>query len=55
MLFRSVIDRGEDFKVPPRIQLEIYREALLIFYGKVMVYLKAMDKPRPDIWNAWIG
>ena len=50
-----VIDRGEDFKLPPRIQLEVFKEALLIFYGKVMVYLKAMGKPRPDIWNAWIG
>ena len=35
------IDRG-GWCIPPLIQLEIYKEALLIFYGKVSVYLKAM-------------
>jgi len=50
-----VIDRGGDFKLPPRIQLEVYKEALLIFYGKTDVYLKAMGKALPTQWREWIG
>ena len=29
-----LVDRGGDFKLPPQIQLNVYQEALLIFYGK---------------------
>ena len=47
------VDRG-DFSLPPHIHLDVYREALLIFYGKVSVYLKEMGKPMPDRWQAWI-
>ncbi len=49
-----LIDRG-GWKVSPSIQLEIYKEALLIFYGKASVYLKSLDKPRPEQWRVWIG
>jgi uncharacterized damage-inducible protein DinB len=48
------IDRG-DWSTTPSIQLEVYKEALLIFYGKVSVYLKAMGKPRPQQWREWIA
>ncbi len=51
----QMIDRGGDFKLLPRIQLAIYQEALLIFYGKAMVYLKTMGKPRPEQMEHWIG
>ncbi len=54
-LENSHIDRGGNFIISPRIQLEIYKEALLIFYGKVSVYLKAMGKTLPEQWLAWIG
>ena len=47
------IDRG-GWSLPPLIQLEVYKEALLIFYGKVSVYLKAMDRPRSQQWQDWI-
>lgn len=50
-----VIDRGPEFKVPPQIQLEIYKEALLIFYGKSSVYLKAIGKELPHQWHDWIA
>ena len=50
-----VIDRGHDFQVSPLIQLEIYKEALLIFYGKSDVYLKAMGKELPQQWQDWIA
>jgi hypothetical protein len=49
------IDRGDNFTLPPAIQLVIYKEALLIFYGKVSVYLKAMGRNMPGIWPSWIG
>jgi hypothetical protein len=50
-----VIDRGGGFVLPPTIQFHIYREALLIFYGKASVYLKAMGKAQPKQWQEWIA
>lgn len=49
-----LVERGPEFKIPPRIQLEIYKEALLLFYGKARVYLEAMSKPLPGHWAEWI-
>ena len=54
-LEKKVIDRGGDFIIPLRIQLEIYKEALLIFYGKTSVYLKIMGKMPSEQWREWIG
>jgi uncharacterized damage-inducible protein DinB len=51
----KAIDRGSGFRVSPGIQLHIYREALIIFYGKVSVYLKTMGKVRPQQWQDWIA
>ena len=48
------IDRGY-FSLPPQIQLDVYKEALLIFYGKVSVYLRAMGKLPPQRWQDFIG
>jgi hypothetical protein len=39
----------------PKIQLDVYREALLIFYGKVSVHLRAIDRPLPGQWLDWIA
>jgi hypothetical protein len=47
--------RGPNFALPPRIQLNIYQEALLIFYGKASVYLKALNKPVSEQMQAWIA
>ena len=47
------IDRG--WPVPVGVQLHIYREALLIYYGKLAVYLKAMNRTMPKQWQEWIG
>lgn len=47
------IDRG-GFSLRPLAQLDVYKEALLIFYGKVSVYLKMMGKARPEQWVDWI-
>lgn len=49
------IDRGGNFRLAPRVQLEVYKEALLIFYGKADVYLKALGKDLPEQWQEWIG
>lgn len=49
------IDRGGGFRVPAGVQLEIYKEALIIFYGKVSVYLKLLDKTPSEQWSEWIA
>lgn len=51
----KMIHRGENFELPVHIQLSILQEAYLIFYGKAMVYLKAMQKERPQQWTDWIA
>jgi hypothetical protein len=45
----------EGFSPLPAQELDIYREALLIFYAKVSVYLRIMGKDLPGHWTAWIG
>lgn len=50
----KTIDRG-GFSVPANLQLDIYLQALLIFFGKATIYLKAMNKPLPDSIRDWIG
>jgi len=50
-----LVDRGGDFKLPPQIQLDVYKEALLIFYGKAIVYLRAMGKTPPRQMQEWLG
>jgi hypothetical protein len=49
-------DFDESFFAPlVNQQLDTYREALLIFYGKVSVYLKSLGRPRSEAWMRWIG
>lgn len=54
-LQNRIIDRGGGFVLPPLIQFQIYREALIIFYGKASVYLRALGKTLPEQWQAWIA
>jgi uncharacterized damage-inducible protein DinB len=51
---KKPVDRGS-FSPPVELQLEIYLQALLIFFGKVVIYLKAMNKPLPKQIQEWIG
>ncbi|HJZ48156.1 MAG TPA: hypothetical protein VKE41_13350 [Roseiflexaceae bacterium] len=50
-----MVDRGGDFKLPMQIQLDVYKEALLIFYGKAVVYLRAIGKTPPEQMQEWLG
>jgi uncharacterized damage-inducible protein DinB len=49
----GIIERG--FPAPVRVQFHIYREALLIFYGKAACYLKAIQRPVPKQMSEWMG
>jgi hypothetical protein len=49
------IDRGQGFIASPFVQHEIYREAVYIFYGKLSVYLKALERDAGPEWAAWVG
>jgi hypothetical protein len=49
------IDRGHGSVVSPFVQVQIYREAVYIFYGKLSVYLKALERDAGEEWAAWVG
>jgi hypothetical protein len=49
------IDRGHGFIASPHVQHMIYREAVYIFYGKLSVYLKALERDAGEEWAAWVG
>jgi hypothetical protein len=49
---RKTIARG--FPVAVETQLQIYLQALLIFFGKATVFLKAMDRPLTKELQDWI-
>ncbi len=54
----KTVERGSEggsFPAPIEMQLDIYLQALLIFFGKVAIYLKAMDRPLPENIQAYIG
>ncbi|MBL8156596.1 MAG: hypothetical protein JNM70_20630 [Anaerolineae bacterium] len=50
----KMIDRGGGFALPVSLQVDVYLQALLIFFGKVSVFLKAMNRPLPKQMAEWI-
>ncbi len=50
----KTVDRG-GFSMPVDLQLDVYLQALLIFFGKASIYLKAMNKPLPQPIQEYIG
>ena len=50
----KTVDRG-GFAMPVELQLDVYLQALLIFFGKATIYLKAMNKPLPQQIQEYIG
>ena len=51
----KTVDRGDGFVIPVEIQLDIYLQALLIFFGKAAVFLRAMGRDLPGQMVEWIG
>ena len=49
---RTIARDGE--YIPLAEHLLVFNEALLLFYGKVFVYLKARGTKMPNKWGAWI-
>ena len=52
---KKTVDRGGGFAMPVDLQLDVYLQALLIFFGKATIYLKAMNKPLPQQFQEYIG
>jgi len=52
---KKIIERAGGFKVPVDMQLEIYLQAILIFFGKITIYLKIMNKPLDKTFQDYIG
>ena len=50
----KTVDRG-GFSMPVEMQLDVYLQALLIFFGKATIYLKAMNKLLPKQIQEYIG
>lgn len=54
-LHHKQINRGHRFTPSLYVQFQIYHEALLMFYAKASVYLKALQKSVNDQWQVGIG
>lgn len=54
-LHNRQVDRGHGFTPSLYVQFQIYHEAILMFYAKASVYLKALQKPLNDQWQTAIG
>jgi uncharacterized damage-inducible protein DinB len=51
---KKTVDRS-GYMMPVELQLDVYLQALLIFFGKATIYLKAMNKPLPQQIQEYIG
>jgi hypothetical protein len=51
----TIVEREGAPTWPVETQLEVYLQALLIFFGKLTIYLKALNKPLPQEFRDYIG
>lgn len=51
---KKTVKRDSNYDMPVDTQLEVYLQALLIFFGKASIFLKAMNKPLPKSVKDWI-
>ena len=51
----KMIDRGTGFSVPVEAQLDIYLQALLIFFGKVSIYCRMRNIEMTPTFQEYIG
>jgi len=51
---KKTVDRN-GYTMPVELQIDVYLQALLIFFGKATIYLKAMNKPLPQQIQEYIG
>lgn len=49
------IDRGGGFVASPFVQFQVYREAVYLYYGKLSVYLRALERDAGPGWAAFVG
>jgi hypothetical protein len=49
------VDRGNGSIRPVLSQLDIYTQVLLIFFGKIVIYFRAMQKPLPPAIEEYIA
>ncbi len=52
---KKEVKRGGEYGFPVEMQLDVYLQALLIFFGKAVIYLKAMNKPLSKNMQDYIG
>lgn len=52
---KGIIERPGGFSMPVEQQLTVYLQVLFIFFGKSVVYLRAMNKPLPPALQEYIG
>lgn len=52
--WKKSITRDSGYETTINFQMDIYMQALLIYFGKFSVYLKAMNKPLTQAMKDWI-
>jgi hypothetical protein len=52
--FKKDVERGSGYTMPLELQLDVYLQALLIFFGKATIYFKAMSKPLPPAVQEYV-
>jgi hypothetical protein len=52
--FKKDIERASGYTMPLELQLDVYLQALLIFFGKATIYFKAMSKPLPPAVKEYV-